>query len=56
MTRLRRDGVRYLVVHLEHYPKDEAILIVQALTGWYRLPELKRFRERYSDTAVFLLR
>ena len=56
ITRLRRDGVRYLVVHLEHYPKDEAILIVQALTAWYRLPELKRFRERYSDTAVFLLR
>jgi hypothetical protein len=56
IARLRRDGVRYIVVHLEQYPKDEAILVQHALTFRHRLPELKRFRERYSDTAVFLLR
>jgi hypothetical protein len=56
ITRLRKDGVRYIVVNLEHYPKDEAILVLQALTTRHGLPQLKRFRERYSDTAVFLLR
>jgi hypothetical protein len=56
ITRLRKDGVRYIVVNLEQYPKDEAVLVLQALTTYHRLAELKRFRERYRDTAVFLLR
>jgi hypothetical protein len=54
--RLRKDGVRYVVVHLWEYPKDEAVLVVQALTFRHGLPELKRFYGRYTEIRVYLLR
>jgi hypothetical protein len=55
MAQLRRDGVRYLVVNLFEYSRDEGTLILQALTGLHRLPELGRFRADLGESVVFLL-
>jgi hypothetical protein len=56
MARLRRDGVRYLVVHLWEYHKDERTLVVQALTERHRLRELGRFGDGRGDSLVFSMR
>ena len=55
MTSLGRVGVRYVVVHLAEYDRDEAVLIQQALAH-YRLRELGRFYDGAGDAAVYLLR
>jgi hypothetical protein len=55
MGRLRRDGVRYVVVHFARYDKDEAILIRQAI-ALHRLPELGRFADGHGEATVYLLR
>jgi hypothetical protein len=55
IARLRRDGVRYIVVHLSRFPKDEAVRAVQALTTRHGLPELGRFSDGWGEAAVFLL-
>jgi hypothetical protein len=56
LARLRKDGVRYLVLHLAEYPKDEGIHTVHALTVLYGLRELGRFSDGLGECVVFLLR
>ncbi len=55
MVRLRRDNVRYLVVHLARFPADEAILVLEALKTHYRLREMGRFSDGQAEAAVFFL-
>jgi hypothetical protein len=55
MERLRRDGVRYLVVHLGEYNRDHAVLVQQALAQ-YQLRELGRFFDGAGTAAVYFLR
>ena len=55
MSRLRRDGVRYIVVHLADYDRDEAVLVQQALDH-YQLRELGRFFDGAGTAAVYFLR
>jgi hypothetical protein len=56
IEQLRRDNVRYVVVHLTQYARDEGTLVVQALRDHHRLPELGRFAEPGGQAAVFLLK
>jgi hypothetical protein len=56
LEQLRRDNVRYLVVHLSQYARDEGTLVVQALRDHHRLPEVGRFDEPGGQAAVFLLK
>ena len=44
IARLRRDNVRYLVVHLVEYWPDERIRTIQALTERHHLREIGRFQ------------
>ncbi|HET7220309.1 MAG TPA: hypothetical protein VFJ02_19775 [Vicinamibacterales bacterium] len=55
MARLRRDGVRYVVVHLGEYNRDHAVLVQQALAH-YQLRELGRFFDGAGTAAVYSLR
>jgi hypothetical protein len=55
ITRLRKDGVRYIVVHLSQFPKDEAVIALHALTLRHGLAELGRFSDGRGEAAVFLL-
>lgn len=55
IARLRRDNVRYLVVHLVEYWKDERIRTVQALTERHRLREIGRFHDGLGEAAVYFL-
>ena len=55
MARLRRDGVRYVVVHLAEYDRDHAVLVQQALAQ-YQLRELGRFFDGAGTAAVYFLR
>ncbi len=56
IARLRRDGVRYLVVHYREYERDKMVRIHQALTFRDKLSELGRFYDGAGDAAVYLLR
>jgi hypothetical protein len=56
IERLRRDGVRYLVVQLWWYRRDERTFVLDALKLRYGLRELGRFYDGNGDSAVFLLR
>jgi hypothetical protein len=56
LARLRRDGVRYIVVHLAEYEKDERTLVVQGLTTHHRLRELGRFGDGRGEAAVYFLK
>jgi hypothetical protein len=56
MSRLRRDSVRYLVVHLWEYPRDQRIRTIQALTERHRLREAGRFEDGRGESVVFRLR
>jgi hypothetical protein len=56
IERLRRDGVRYLVVQLWRYRRDEGVRVVDALTVRYGFRELGRFEDGTGQAAVFLLR
>jgi hypothetical protein len=56
IERLRKDGVRYLVVQLWRYERDEAVRVVDALKVRYGFSELGRFDDGTGKSAVFLLR
>jgi hypothetical protein len=56
LARLRHDGVRYLVVHLEQYRADQQAAIKDALTYRYGFPELARFPEPRGETIVWAIR
>jgi hypothetical protein len=56
LTRLRRDGVRYVVVHLGEFHPAARESIVNRLLGEFGLPELERFPEGRSEAVVFGLR
>jgi len=56
IERLRRDGVRYLVVQLWWYRREERTFVLDALKLAYGLRELGRFYDGDGDSAVFLLR
>jgi hypothetical protein len=56
IERLRRDGVRYLVVQLWRYQRDEGLRVLDALTVRYRFLELGRFDDGTGQSVVFLLR
>jgi hypothetical protein len=56
VERLRRDGVRYLVVQLWRYRRDEAIRVQDALTLLYHLRELGRFNDGSGDAVVYFLK
>ena len=56
IERLRRDGVRYLVVQLWWYRRDERTFVLDALKLRYGLSELGRYYDGNGDSAVFLLR
>ena len=56
VERLRRDGVRYLVVQLWRYRRDEAVRVQDALTLLYHLRELGRFSDGSGDCVVYFLK
>jgi hypothetical protein len=56
IDRLRRDGVRYIVVQLWRYRRDKAIRVQDALTLRHHLRELGRFDDGTGDCVVFFLR
>lgn len=56
IERLRRDGVRYLVVQLWCYRRDDRTFVLDALRLRYGFHELGRFFDGNGDSAVFLLR
>jgi hypothetical protein len=56
LARLRKDGVRYIVVHMEHYRAGHQAVIRETLGGRLGLPELARFTEGRADTIVWGLR
>jgi hypothetical protein len=56
LTWLRNDRVRYLVVHLYRYRREDATLIIDFLSQRHHLPELGRFSDGEGDTVVFALR
>jgi hypothetical protein len=53
LARLRHDGVRYIVVHMEDYPADQHSVIREVMTTRYGLPELARFVRGPSETIVW---
>jgi len=55
IARLRRDNVRYLVVHLVEYWPDERIRTIQALTERHHLREIGRFHDGLGEAAVYFL-
>jgi hypothetical protein len=56
IERLRRDGVRYLVVQLWCYRRDDRTFVLDALRLRYNFLELGRYYDGNGDAAVFLLR
>ena len=56
IERLRRDGVRYLVVQLWCYRRDDRTFVLDALRLRYGFRELGRYFDGNGDSAVFLLR
>jgi hypothetical protein len=56
IERLRRDGVRYLVVQLWCYRRDDRTFVLDALRLRYNFRELGRYFDGNGDSAVFLLR
>ena len=53
IARLRRDGARYVVVHLNQYPRELQSLVREILATRYRMPEVATFPEEGS--AVFAM-
>jgi hypothetical protein len=56
LARLRQDGVRYLVVHMEQYRDGHQAVIRETLGGRHGLPELAHFAEGRALTIVWGLR
>jgi len=56
IERLRRDGVRYLIVQLWWYRRDERTFVLDALKLRHGLSELGRYYDGNGDSVVFLLR
>ena len=53
LNRLRRDRVRYLIVHTDAYRTDEVVVILDALKNRYGFPELGRFSDGSGEAVVF---
>ena len=51
-AQLRYDGVRYLVVHPHHYPRDAGARILEALVARNDLIQLGRFARRATPMLV----
>jgi hypothetical protein len=56
LARLRADGVRYVVVHMEQYDREVRPLIEEAMEGRYGLVELGRFPGPRSEAVVWGMR
>ena len=56
ILRLKRDGARYLVLHLGQYQEGDRRSIVDTLTRRHRMAELARFGEGAHETIAFLVR
>ncbi|HXW05620.1 MAG TPA: hypothetical protein VD833_10345 [Vicinamibacterales bacterium] len=56
LDRLRHDGVRYLVVHLEQYSREDQVRIDEALTERAGFPVLARFAQGEETTVVWAVR
>ena len=56
LTRLRRDGVRYVVVHLGEFHPAARSGVLSRLGGEFGLAELVRVPEGRSEAVVFALR
>jgi hypothetical protein len=56
LQRLRRDGVRYLVVHLASFPAGRRDEVIRVLEEDFRLAELTRQSDGVGDSVVLSLR
>ena len=56
VERLRRDGVRYLVVQLWQYRHEEGLMVQDSLKVGYHLRELGRFGDGTGDSVVYFLK
>jgi hypothetical protein len=56
LMRLRRDNVRYVVVHLREFTTEEGLEVLETLRERYGLPELGRLFDGRGEAAVFRLR
>jgi hypothetical protein len=56
LNRLRRDGVRYLVVHLGEFHLSARAGVISRLSGEFGLAELVRVPDGRSEAVVFALR
>ena len=56
IQRLRRDGVRYLIVHLREFDPDDRAQVVTTLHNGFGLAELARLSDGRGDAVVFGLR
>jgi hypothetical protein len=56
ILRLKRDGARYLLLHIGTYPHEDRDAILEALTQRHRMAELARFGEGAHESIAFLVR
>lgn len=56
ISRLQREGTRYLVVHFGAYPEEDRRPILESLVLRHGLAELARFRTTDDESMVFLVR
>lgn len=56
ILRLKRDGARYLLLHVGAYPQEDRDAILEALTQRHRMAELARFGEGAHESIAFLVR
>jgi hypothetical protein len=55
VSRLHRDGTRYLILHAGRYPEQQRASILETLTNRHRMAELARFGEGNDLAIVFLV-
>lgn len=56
LAQLRRDGVRYIIVHSDGYSRHERQRVIRALGLDYQLAHLGTFDDGWGEGAVFSLR
>ena len=56
ILRLRRDGARYLILHIAAYPQEARESMIGSLTERHRMAQLARFGEADHESIVFLVR
>jgi hypothetical protein len=56
VLRLKRDGARYLLLHVGQYAEADRRSIVDTLTQRHRMAELARFGEGANESIAFLVR